>query len=415
MAQCINEPKRFPAVSDAMGAISLMATVNHSNLTVTSWNMFASAIVSEVNAALGQKERPAINVVYDLAVPQWDTPQGHRLELSGLGPGRMMLDGNVSYALQNGLQPKIVNVGEVRQELVETYYSEGGRSSGAPGGTEERIDKIVSLLGSWNHAIRDGSVELTESLRKAGITPTKKGMRRISVQERGPLGITAVALGNPINKAIMGLRRGQYGLFSEGRAFAPEIPMSSLLKSIANALQELENYGYPFYESPLPGGFKGSGYLKGIDRNGVRQKTEFVDGEFRYADLGNTVAIKKADVYDAMKDGRLLPTMPTLDLAIITGPEIPHLCGSSMIRYAPEYLDPQARWLGLGEGASERFLISTRGQAAFGTRFGKTTIFSAISGYIVHGSERVDEALSSDTYIEAAVNNPQGALFASRR
>ncbi len=392
---------RFPSVRSAFGDIAFVGTVNHSNVTVTSWGMFASVVLAEVAAKAQLPDSRVFNVTMDSALPRFDTPPGHRPELGPERSSLALLDGDRPYGFQAGSQPKTVNGREVREYLDETYLGRGAAPS-----TIERIEGVARLFDFWNAGIREVGSAVSERLAEHGIGSTKGALKKVSVDERMSAGLDLHALNMPGRELLAEFRGRQYNFFSQNGTFASEIPMTAMFGRIADALQALEAEGYVFYKSPLSEEFEQTGHLKGLDRNNRRQPVSLEGSVFTFQDEGREVRVHADDVYNAIRNGLLIPTVPTFVLSLITAPEIPHLGGSSMKAYSPALIKAQAEWLGLDDpmGAPERLFVTTNGQAAFGVKFNESVVYSAMSGYISHGSDEVMEAIRRDRYIEIDIS-----------
>lgn len=370
---------RFPDVRAVFGGTALMSSFAHAIPDASSTPARGEIILREIALAAGLDHQSGrvTNIAYDHAkltiknqsidaMPQY--PGDHKLAIGrpSMGDFPTVLDAEKPIFLQE--LKRSINFRQIR-EFTEKAFD----------GSEEVAERVGRVL------------EIFRPLDRG----TEKGRRAVP--------------------AILEVR-GR--IFKElGINNVPETSFSEMVGKVADSLEALDHrYGKPFYRMPL-GKFEDDriGYLKGVDRNGARVNVdlEFECGPsgseapvFSFWDARERVAIRGDEVYDAIRQERVLPTVPTIILAIVTGPQIPHIGGESWKAYAPPCIQLQAAWLGMLSAEAEALTLTTRGEEAYGVRYmdhksRSVRVSSHFSmSYVTLGREAIMRALGKDEPVE---------------
>ena len=406
----------FVDVRKIWDGIGMIGSVNHLNPTVQGWNLYPSRLLKEIEESISSYGLTVLNMAHDLAIPHYDTPKGHIFDIIVSGveghiDAKMheqlkqlkewaILDAEVPYGLQLTavINPKTINIKTIK-DLFEMY----GASK------PEEVRTLLALFEVWSKSTKAKSKEVRSTLHGKKIDTRPKSLREMPLEKLRNNGIIGVTDGYMRN-LIADFRHAQYGIVEDdGVHFKRETPTTSLLPKIIEALKLLEGHGYPFYKSPLEDTvFADTGHLSGVDGGGVRQKVTFENNYFQFSDRGTTIKIQQKEIYAYMERKILVPTVPTLVLALITAPEIPHLGGSSMQDYAPRLIEVQSKWLGISdpEGAAGRLLVSAQGQTLFSVRYEDNELsYSLPVAFLTLGRAAIMDAVRKDSHVDLNIAN----------
>ncbi len=144
------------------------------------------------------------------------------------------------------------------------------------------------------------------------------------------LGIYNFAVGEALRRGLSGseaiveLRNSVEQAIGLDTRWIQEVRQSTMLKNIADALEEMTRVGYPFWKMP---GQEGTSFLRFITEKGTeggnvihdRASFTFFD---RHKKPGRT--IRESAIFDLMRKGEVIPRTNLLLFAIMSAPEIPH-------------------------------------------------------------------------------------------
>ena len=335
---------RFPELRDLYGDTQLVATFSHLNPNLSIDEVYGNYVLGRVARQLGLSDDQLVNAAYDNIHAGHDAPKGHRVQYVIVNVD--VLDPEEVIHLQDGFfyDPKAV-------------YKDGqNRIKSVP---EQNID-----------AFRERYDAIDEIL-----------------QRHSGAGDTAQRISN--------VRRDFLRLIDMD--VVPEQPFSrSLTPILADVLEALHENGYPFWEMPVPTDreryTEHTFFVEGVDAHHQRHPTRFEDGAFVFDDADGERRIPTDEVFDALRNFDVVPSMPLVILATATAPQMPHLGGRDWIKYAPPHVDAQAEWLGIDE-TSETLILTTEGHRPLVTyRYNQEfTGFPAI--YLTYGPEVIRRAL----------------------
>jgi hypothetical protein len=379
------EPK-FPEVRKIFGPIQIGTSFSHAVPDMRSMHVWGNIILKEVTRAAGLNHGDVgiVNFAYDNANPTMkDTernvmpnyPGDHRL---AVGEFPAILDANIPIAFQK--LTRSINFKELKESTIRTF----GLSSCE---LECRIDHIIELFRPLQRYNRDDA--------------------------RSPVPVIL-----DIRERILQTLEVDH---------VKETSFSSFRDRMVDALYLLDHlYAKPFYKMPL-GNFEDVGYLRGLSENGERSAVtielnkDSIGGEmpvFSFFDrkTGKKNVMKGDEVYDAMRQGKVIPTVPTIILAFVTGPQIAHMGGQDWKRYAPAYIPIQAEWLGLPKENSDSLILGTEGYKPYAVAYRDRKkdirlVSSHFSiSYVTIGAEHLRGALRTDEYLEGEY----GKIFSGR-
>ncbi|MCL4365477.1 MAG: hypothetical protein M1569_03450 [Candidatus Marsarchaeota archaeon] len=427
---------RFPEARKIWNA-RLMTSHTHTDPSIPSLFLNANHQTYEIARSAGIGLGEVVCAVYDMAIPKDDFGVGHRLQFGASGNLRpAFLKGDIAYNLQPTNAPTI-NLSVLETELKRVF---DGDAAG-------RVSEVLSVIEGYQNTVQRGWREASSRIAgHIGSSDAASAMRFINFPGHGhgtaehelvisaksivPSAIASMRTGLQLLLAgspdSISIANGGWEIAHEGRAvgFVKEVNFSSMIGKVADTLEVLGTlYGKHFYEMPLGGSeFEVSGYVKAIAPDGRRTKVEF-DGScfsfsYSYADLKGekrTVSrsIPAADIYDAMRKGEVIPTVPAIILATCTGPQIQHLGNIAWKKYSLREIKRQVEWLGIAdESASAKvageLTLTTHGHEVFGVRYGDgedETLHGLPLGYITFGREEILKNLADGTYIETTIKS----------
>ncbi len=217
-----------------------------------------------------------------------------------------------------------------------------------------------------------------------------------------------------------------------------EIDSSDTLRRFANILEIMDKvYGEPFYRLPISRTLiEAGGYLKAIGANGKREKVAIEEKGFgkerypvvSYTDPAEMREIRFAgdEVYEAIRQGKLVPTMVTLIFGLMVAPQVPQLGGRDMHEYAPQQIRLLGKHLGLERHEYAPLFITTLGYDIFQlsytyssidrrtkppTRSQKDAVTTHVPPAIVaFGEELIHEALARDAVVKGTYGKEGGRV-----
>ncbi|HEY5596950.1 MAG TPA: hypothetical protein VIL47_06770 [Candidatus Bipolaricaulota bacterium] len=303
---------RFPKVRARLGA-ELLSTFSHLTPNLPIDEVWGNYVLLRLQEALGLPRDKVLNLAYDNYIPRADTPKAFTLQF-----------GIVSL---KALDPLIIpNLQDRFAYDRDKFFSPDGqnRVKSAPEQNipefRQRFDQLDAIYARY---AGEGEVA----------------------------------------RRLLDLRRDLLGLL--GYSFIPELAYSKHLQPCtADVLEMLEAEGFPFWELPVPDSGKhyvqDTFLIEGINARKQRVPVRYEGGTFRYAyGPGETRSLSAKQVYQAMRDHQVIPTMPLVILTLVTAPQMPHMGGRVWQDYAPCHVELQARWLGIEERADT--LIYTTG------------------------------------------------------
>ncbi len=383
---------RFPKAREAFAGIVMASSFSHANLSPWSSQLVGNVILREISAELGIRDGSILNLVHDNGKPQCDpAPGGHRIDL---GNFPRIFDGGKPYSSPRQ-SFKEISFGEI-EAVTAASFPEKSRET-----VRDRLSDILGILVKYQKSldIRIGPTSAKEiaNLPHAILQSRQQVFEMLGIENVRETLVTSIA--------------------------------TSLIPDVLEVL-EFE-YGKPFYKMELSEsyidsrgamapGFRGAGYLKGIDMNGVRRPVEinFVRrngtevpvftfiGESTTGSRKNSVTVpdlfraEGREIYDAMRSGRVVPTVPTMMLATTTAVQIPHMGSFNWKDYAPAELRRQARFLGMGDEEAKALYLCTEGNDSFVVKRDGQEIAGTFPGYVTLGKEGIRESISKDMRIE---------------
>lgn len=335
---------RFPEARKLYGGVELISTFSHLNPNLPIDEVYGNYVLKRLADRLELSDKQLLNVAYDNIHPGHDAPKGHR----------------VQYV--------IVNV-----EVLDP-------------------ERVIHLQDGFRYdpdAVYKGGQNRVKSAPEQNIEAFRARYDRIDAILRRHSGTGAVA------ERIVNIRRDFFDLI--GLEIVPERPFSqSLTRPLADVLEFLCHEGYPFWEMPVPAHrdryVEHTFLVEGVDAEGRRQCVRFENGAFIFPYDQGERRIPAEEIFDALRNFEVVPTMPLVILATATAPQMPHLGGQVWKEYAPPHVDAQAEWLGIPE-KSDALILSTEGYKPLITyRYNQEfTGFPAI--YLTYGEEMIRRAL----------------------
>lgn len=383
---------RFPKAREVFAGIVMASSFSHANLSPWSSQLVGNVILREIAAELGIRDGSILNLMHDNGKPQCDpAPGGHRIDL---GNFPRIFDGGKPYSSPRQ-SFKEISFGDIEAVTAASFSGESRDI------VRERLSDIIRILVRYQKSldIRIGSTSAKEiaNLPQAILQSRQQVFEMLGIENVRETSVTSIA--------------------------------TSLVPDVLEIL-ELE-YGKPFYKMELSEsyidstgarvrGFKDAGYLKGIDMNGIRRPVEIdfarrngtevpiftFSGESTTGSKKNAVTVSDTfraegrEIYDAMRAGRVVPTVPTMMLAATTAVQIPHMGAFNWRDYAPAELRRQARFLGMSNEEAEALYLCTEGNDSFVVKRDGQEIKGTFSGYVTLGKEGIRESISKDMRIE---------------
>lgn len=391
---------RFPKLRDMFGDVRVITSFSHMDPDVPSWQLRGQRVLFEFaqglsdagfvtlrgdpsvdHGAVAFQSPQVINLAYDNGKPAslkgGDQPGYHKI---ALGPFPTVLNGNQPYSVQK--LSKTIDFKHVRNVAradLEVGVSQATGSDDAVMTAQYRIEDVINLFRI--------------------LQPKPNGERPAAVP------------------AIRALRSNIFAHL--GIQHLSESTFSEFSVTVADVLQTLDKvYGKPFYEMPLSDEFAKGGHLKGIDSKGVRVPVDITmeigcgntqHPVFSYRDsrTKEVIVLKGDEIYDALRDRRVVPTVPVIILATVTAPQIAHMGGQHWFNYAPHEIYRQGEWLGLSGQEAGVLFLCTHGFDAFRIAYtdketGETKVSKNFSmGYVTIGAEGIRNALDNDHCIQA--------------
>jgi len=305
---------RFPNIRAHLG-IELLSTFSHLTPNLPIDEVWGNYVLLRLKEALDLPEDKILNVAYDNYIPRADTPKAYTLQF-----------GIVSLKALHPLT--IPNLQEAFVYDRDRFFSADGqnRVKSAP---EQNIEAFRQRFDQLDEVF----------LRHAG-------------------------QGN-VTGRLLGLREDLLKLLQYD--FLKEYAYSRHLQPCtATILEMLEAEGFPFWEMPIPESGKhyveDTFLVEGINDRLHRVPVRFEGGKFHYAYSDTqTRSLSSKELYEAMRQHEVLPTMPLVILTLVTAPQMPHLGGRVWQDYAPCHVDLQAKWLGIEE-RNDTLIYSTGGK-----------------------------------------------------
>ena len=359
----------FPEVRDLFSSTGMIASFSHPAPDPIARELFGNMVLFETAVMAGLVDRPltrdtasiettrVMNLAYDFGVPahrdNWHAPGYNRI---AMGDFPEVISPNLPYFTQR-LKKKIDG---------RTLAAITSRVFGNDAEAEARAREVVGPFVPLAFEGKKGVLEALPVL--------------LQVREN-------VFMHMDIDH------------IRESSAFA-------LSSRIADALQTLEEkFGLPFYRMPLGDQFESGGHLRALDSIRMRRPVDVKIGEhgiptftFRDPETKEVSVAHGLEIYDLLRDGKVIPTVPTFLLATVIGPQIPQMGGRDWKKYAPALLEEIARWAGLESRDVPALYLCTEGYDPFRVYFKGSTNPSKhfTMSYVTFGKEAMAHALRSD-------------------
>lgn len=126
------------------------------------------------------------------------------------------------------------------------------------------------------------------------------------------------------SQVLANLQKNLEGYLGVDTSWTREVLQSSMSKNIADALEELARLGYPFWNMPQK---VEEPLLRYLDETGKEAGTvHFDQNEFVFIGKAKEVVRreKPTDIFNELKEGKVIPAARLLLATIMVAPEIPH-------------------------------------------------------------------------------------------
>jgi hypothetical protein len=336
---------KYPNLRDYYGKSQVISTFSHLNANLPIDEVFGNFILKQIAVESSLADDVVLNIAYDNIAPGNDAPKGHKVQFVIVNPD--ILDPEQVIHLQASLnydphavikdgQNRIKSVPEQNIDAFRHRFDQVDEIFQAQCGEGKVVDRIL--------CIRSGFLDLT------------------------------------------------------GIDYIPEQSFSgALTKPLADVLEWLYNEGFPFWEMPIPEHqdryLEHTFLVEGVDENQRRQPARFENGEFVF-DFSTVEErrIPQANIFEALRNFEVIPTMPLVILTTATAPQMPHIGGAVWKGYASVHVDAQAKWLGIDE-TSKTLILSTEGHKPLVTyrQNQEFTGFPAV--YLTYGPEMIRRSL----------------------
>ena len=371
IAYTASQRPRFPDVREVFGNIAMMASFSHPAPDPIARELFGNKVLFETAIRAGLIERPATagtssitsdmvtNLAYDFGVPahrdNWHAPGYNRI---AMGDFPEVISPSLPYFVQK-LRKKIDG------KTLAAVTSKDFKNSAA---ATERAWEAVMPFTPFAFEGKKGTIDALPVLLQ-------------------------------VRESVFNLMRIDH--IKESSAFA-------LSGRIAQALQILdEKHGLRFYEMPLTNQFRSGGYLCALDSNSMRRPVDVrTDGgrpTFVWRDpvTKEVTEILGEGIYESIRDGTIIPTVPTFLLATLVGPQIPQMGGRDWKQYAPELISTIAGWAGIENRSIPALYLCTEGYDPFRVYYKGSASASKhfTMSYVTFGKEEMVDALRTDTML----------------
>jgi hypothetical protein len=398
--QALSLTPRFPEAREAMGEVRALATFAHPGQLI-SREVWGNHVWMEILVRSGfANPKPAsqvdrsveapgfLNMPYSYGNPHSEynphPPGYHKI---ALGKMPRILDADRPYFVQE--LSKSIDFDDIHKTTLQAFGSS---------------EIVAERLGNVVDALRP--LQFSPHAKRSAIDAALESRRRLM--------------------NIMGLDHVR-----------EEVDAHGMLRRFANVLRIMaERYEEPFWKAPIGGALQGAGgYLKAIGSNGKRVPVTIEDGVERgkpypivsYTDPvdGRKISFRGEEVYDAMADGKLVPTMVTI-VFLMAATQVPQLGGRDMHEYAPKQLLLQGRALGLDRDEVTPLLMTTFGYDIFQlaythhsvdrrtkppTKSEKQGVTTHVPpALVVFGSGLIKEALRGDSVLRGTYGQEGGRL-----
>lgn len=339
---------RFPRIRALLGA-ELLSTFSHLTPNLPIDEVWGNHVLLRLQEALALPRDKVLNVAYDNYIPRADTPKAFTLQF-----------GIVSL---KALDPYII------PNLQERFSYDRGKFFSSDG--QNRV----------------------KSAPEQNISQFRQRFDQLDAVYSKHAGEGEVAL------RLLALRRDLLELL--GYPFIPELAYSKHLQPCtADILERLEAEGFPFWELPVPESGKhyvqDTFLIEGINARKQRVPVRYEGGKFHYAySPSEKRSLSATQVYQAMRDHQVIPTMPLVILTLVTAPQMPHLGGRVWQDYAPCHVNVQAQWLGIEERA-DTLIYSTGGRMPLQAYRHNEDFIGFPVLYLTYGPETFRKALEEE-------------------
>lgn len=337
--------RRFPHIYALYDSTELISTFSHLTPNLPFDEVFGNYLLPKIADAAGIPRDRVINCAYDNYIPRTDTPKAYTVQFGIVNP--KVLHPEIIPSLQEGFfyDPReLIKDGQNRVKSAPEENLEAFRA---------RFDQIEAILEKYS----------------------------------GP---------GAVSEKLLNIRREFLALL--GIEVIPEVAYSRALQpKTADVLEALYREGFPFWEMPVPEEkyIRDTFLVEGIDAQKRRRHVRFEENHFifEYAPKRER-RIPAEQVFEALRNFEVIPTMPLVILATTTAPQIPHLGGGVWKQYAPKHVDAQADWLGISE-RSETLILSTGGHILLKTFRRNEEFIGFPTVYVTYGPGRIREALEN--------------------
>lgn len=336
---------RFPDIRGHL-KVELLSTFSHLTPNLPIDEVWGNFVLLRLSQALGLGSNQVLNVAYDNYIPRADTPKAFTLQF-----------GIVSL---KALDPHII------PSLQDAFV----------------YDRDKFFSGDGQNRVKSAPEQNIPQFRQRF-----DQLDAVFTRHAGQGGVA---------DRLLGLRHDLLSLL--GYDFHREYAYSHHLQPCtADILEALERKGFPFWEMPVPE--SGRHYVEdtflveGINDQQRRVPVRFEGGAFHYDySLHETRTLSPKQLYAALRNREVIPTMPLVILTLVTAPQMPHLGGRVWQDYAPAHVDVQAKWLGIAE-RHDTLIYTTGGHKPL-TAFRNNEEFIGFPVlYLTYGPETFRKAL----------------------
>ncbi|MBI1730085.1 hypothetical protein HY229_04730 [Candidatus Acetothermia bacterium] len=335
---------RFPELRDFFSSTKLISTFSHLNLNLAIDEVYGNYVFKKITSRVGIPDDQILNAAYDNLHPGHDAPKGHRIQYVIINP--VVLDPERVIHLQKEFKydpNAVIKDGQNRIKSAPEQNIEAFR---------ERYDQIDSIYQKYS-----GSGDVAQR--------------------------------------ILNIRNDFLKL--TGIEFVPEKSFSqALTRPLADVLEYLFKNGHPFWEMPVPEHrdryIEYTYLVEGVDSEGRRKPARFENAQFIFEYNSSEKHIPQDEIFDALRNYEVIPTMPLVILTTATAPQMPHLGGGVWKKYAAVHVDAQAEWLGIPE-KSDTLILSTDGHKPLMTYRDNQDFTGFPAVYLTYGHEMIQKSL----------------------
>lgn len=291
---------KFPEVREVFKNIKIITSFSHANINLPIDEINGNDFLNKLTEKLNLEKDEILNILYDNAIPFHDNPKGCRIQYGVVNP--KFMKSKVPYAFQKEMKYNEQDILKNNQNVLYSIPDENQKIF------QKRIETVNKI---FSKEVNNQKLNIPDRITNI----RKKFFELIDITQIHEV---------PFSKKPTGL--------------------------VVKVLEILAKRGYPFWTINIPEKFRKyksiTCFMEGINEEGYRVPVKCENNHFKFQyNKFNKKIIHKYDIFNALKNRVIIPTMPFVILTLMVAPQIIHIGGGVWLNYCVEIAETIKKWL----------------------------------------------------------------------